>query len=409
MEINDIKTRLSIETVLHRYNLTSDKHHKTCCPFHQEKTPSFTVYPKTNTFHCFGCGISGDTIEFIQLKENITKHEAILKAQDFIGVPPVLRPEPKPQKSIPPQETTSSEPVKELPRLAVMSKIMQETMANFKRTDTGEKYICSRSLDPLKFEIGYIGRTVGMQWNKPLQQSAINIGFLKVNQHGNIAPKFTYCVVFFTKNEKGQVTDLYARSVIAKPEAESGKPACTNKSGRHFYLNGHHQGIYPHYPKPGTKKLILTECIIDCASLQQHETISKEYSLMALFGVNGFTAEIEESIKGLKELEEVILFFDGDKAGKEAINKIGQQLQALRPDVKISFVETPEDEDINSLAIGHNPEIFTHLLNERKPFSFLTELSEAASQSEEVTSPIKKEMHTNSKPSKHGQPKQINL
>jgi DNA primase len=87
MEISDIKNRLSIETVLHRYNLRLDKHHKTCCPFHQEKTPSFTIYPKTNTFHCFGCGISGDTIEFIQLKENITKHEAILKAQDFIGLP----------------------------------------------------------------------------------------------------------------------------------------------------------------------------------------------------------------------------------------------------------------------------------------------------------------------------------
>jgi DNA primase len=383
MEIADIKPRLSIETVLHRYNLTCDKHHKTCCPFHKEKTPSFTIYPKTNTFHCFGCGVSGDTIEFIQLKENITKHEAILKAQDFIGMPPILRPEPKLQRPIPQEEHNNSEPTKELPRLAVMSKIMQETMANFKRKDTGEKYARSRNLDPLKLEIGYIGSKLGMQWNKPLQQSAINIGFLKVNQHGNIAPKFTSCVVFFTKNEKGQVTDLYARSVIAKPEAESGK---------HFYLNGHHQGIYPNYPKPGTKKLILTECIIDCATLEQYETISKEYSLIALFGVNGFTAEIEESIKGLKELEEIILFFDGDKAGKEAINKIGQQLQALRPDVKISYVETPEGEDINSLTQGHEPEIFTHLINERKPFSFLTELSEAASRSEGVTKSDKKEI-----------------
>jgi len=94
---------------------------------------------------------------------------------------------------------------------------------------------------------------------------------------------------------------------------------------------------------------------------------------MALFGVNGFTAEIEESIKGLKELDEIILFFDGDKAGKEGVNKTGQQLQALRPDIKVSFVETPAGEDINSLSIGHEPEIFTHLVNERKPFSFLTE------------------------------------
>jgi DNA primase len=65
MEIPDIKAKLSISTILNHYNLTPGKHNKLCCPFHEEKTPSFTIYPKTNTFHCFGCGKNGDTIEFI--------------------------------------------------------------------------------------------------------------------------------------------------------------------------------------------------------------------------------------------------------------------------------------------------------------------------------------------------------
>jgi DNA primase len=364
MEIKDIKAKLSIEYVLNHYNIETDKHHKTSCPFHEDKTPSFTIYPKTNTFHCFGCGISGDTIEFIQLKENITKHEAILKAQDFIGVPPILRPQPKPEKPTPPEERSNNEASKELPRLAVMSKIAQDTKTSFKRTEAAQAYIKSRKLNADKIEIGYIGRELGKGWNKPLQQSGLKLGILKQNPQNIITPKFSQCIVFFTKNEKGQVTELYARSVVAKPEAESGK---------HFYLNGQHQGIYPCYPKTDTKKLILTECIIDCATLQQHETISKDYSLIALFGVNGFTAEIEEAIKGLKELEEVILFFDGDKAGKEAIPTISRKLQTIKPEVKITYIETPEGEDINSLAQGHEPEIFTHLINQRKPFSFLTE------------------------------------
>jgi len=46
MEIKDIKARLSIENVLNYYNIKTNKHHKTCCPFHQEKTPSFTIYGK---------------------------------------------------------------------------------------------------------------------------------------------------------------------------------------------------------------------------------------------------------------------------------------------------------------------------------------------------------------------------
>lgn len=364
MEIKDIKARLSIENVLNHYNLTPDKHHKTCCPFHSEKTPSFTIYPKTNTFHCFGCGISGDTIEFIQLKENITKHEAILKAQDFIGVPPILRPEPKPNRPTPPEPGTNHDPAKELPRLAVMSKIMMDARANLKRTDNPQQYLKNRKLDPEGLEIGYIGPRFGKEWNQPLKESALKLGILKQSASGVISPKFTNCVLFFTKNEKGQAVDLYARSILTPSEAESGK---------HFYLNGQHQGIYPHYPKPDTKKLILTECIIDCTTLQQHETIGKEYSLIALFGVNGLTAEIEEAIKGLKELDEIILFFDGDKAGKEAIHKTGERIKALRPDIQISYIETPEDEDINSLAQGYDPEIFTHLINDRKPFSFLTE------------------------------------
>ena len=382
MEIQDIKTKLSIETVLTHYNLSTDRHNKTCCPFHNEKTASFTVYPKTNTFHCFGCGVSGDTIELIQLKENISKHEAILKAQDFIGVPPdinnpQIKPKPRPEEPEPPQE-----PIKELSRIAVMSKILQDSRTNFKRTDKAQEYIKSRRLDAEKLEIGYIGSTFGKEWNKLLKESALKLGILKHGQQHNTVPKFTGCIVFFTRNEKGQITDLYARSILSTTQAETGK---------HFYLNGHHQGIYPHYPKPDTKKLILTECIIDCASLQQIESITKEYSLIALFGVNGLTSEIEEAIRGLKELDEIILFFDGDKAGKEAINKTGQRLQVLRADIKISFVETPENEDINSLSQGHEPELFTHLISERKNFFLLNELSGAFSRPEGVTPSDKKE------------------
>ena len=385
MEIKDIKARLSIESVLNHYNIKTNRHNKTCCPFHEEKTPSFTVYPKTNSFHCFGCDKSGDTIEFIQLKEKCTKYEAILKARNFIGVPPNIKdpdtkPKPKPEPPQPeqepelPEEPNNFEPTKELPRLAVLSKIVQDTKASYKRTEQARQYITGRKLDPEKLEIGYIGRELGKGWNSALQQSGLKLGMLKQNKQNVITPKFTHCIVFFTKNEKGQVTDIYGRSIVAPSEAETGK---------HFYLNGHHQGIYPNYPKPNTRKLILTECIIDCATLQQIESIVKEYGLIALFGVNGLTSEIEVSIRELKELDEIILFFDGDKAGKEATNKTGERIKALRPDIKISFVETPEDEDINSLAQGHEPEIFTHLISQRKPLSFLTEPQEPGAKNED--------------------------
>jgi DNA primase len=65
MEINEIKNRLPILQVLAHYKIQPDKHHQINCPFHQDDKPSCKIYPGTNTYHCFACGKTGDTIQFI--------------------------------------------------------------------------------------------------------------------------------------------------------------------------------------------------------------------------------------------------------------------------------------------------------------------------------------------------------
>jgi DNA primase len=73
MEITQIKKSLSIRKVLHHYNLEPDKNNMIRCPFHNDKTPSMKIYPDTDTWTCFSSNCkagSGDTIEFIQKKEN---------------------------------------------------------------------------------------------------------------------------------------------------------------------------------------------------------------------------------------------------------------------------------------------------------------------------------------------------
>jgi len=72
MEISEIKAELSLETVLEHYNLLPDRNSRLCCPFHNDKTPSLQVYPKTNTWTCFSSNCdagSGDQIEMIQRME----------------------------------------------------------------------------------------------------------------------------------------------------------------------------------------------------------------------------------------------------------------------------------------------------------------------------------------------------
>lgn len=70
-------------------------------------------------------------------------------------------------------------------------------------------------------------------------------------------------------------------------------------------------------------------------------------------------------IKTLPELQEVILFLDGDEAGRAATEQLAEKLRTLRRELRISAVVTPQGEDVNSLLTGHEPSIFNHLIQER--------------------------------------------
>src|SRR5450432_4636032 len=87
MELKEIKQLLSITEVLHHYSLKPDNNHRLHCPFHPDKTPSLQVYPKTNTYCCCSSNCAagtGDQVQFIELIEKCTKHEALVKATTLV-------------------------------------------------------------------------------------------------------------------------------------------------------------------------------------------------------------------------------------------------------------------------------------------------------------------------------------
>jgi hypothetical protein len=92
-------------------------------------------------------------------------------------------------------------------------------------------------LTRIKWKLDISGPTLAKTWNKQLQESGLQLGILKESRQNTVVPKFKNCVLFFTKNEKGQIIDIYGRSI--NPNGE----------GKHFYLSGKHQGIYPSYPE----------------------------------------------------------------------------------------------------------------------------------------------------------------
>jgi DNA primase len=344
MEIAEIKEQLTITQVLDHYNLTPDKNNMLHCPFHEDKTPSLQIYPKTNTFCCFSSNCTagtGDVIDFIGLQEKTSKREAILKAKSLLGY----------------TETKTIQP-ETFSRTSVLARYVEGCKKSIAFSERARLYATQRSLDWQVLKIGYSDK-IPEAWNKAFKDSAVETGLLNKTDDGRYLNRFKGCLVFTLQNAQGHPAGIYGRNI------DKGHAYDKSSAGRHYYLPGTHQGLYPQYPKPETTKLILTEAVIDAATLYQHTFITNEYSVLACYGTNGFTAEHEQAINELKHLEEVILFFDGDEAGKEGIKKIAARLKDLRNDITISEVNTPEREDINSLAQAHEKEIFTHLLTAR--------------------------------------------
>jgi len=282
-------------------------------------------------------------------KENLSKHEAILKATELAG-----------------GTVINNKPVSELSRIAVLTKIFTYFKNGVHNSNPAKEYLQKRRLDFNKTEVGYNSGQFhhGKRNDKHLVQSCIKYGLLldlgTKSRTGNPAykPFGKCCICFALRNKQNQITGLYFRSTLE------------NKNQRHFYLKDR-QGLYPNYPPAETKKLILTESIIDAATLLEQNEIKNKYEILSLYGTNGLTEEHQKAIRELFELEEIIFFLNGDQAGIKAVQKYAPMLKGEYPNLKITQVEVPENEDVNSLLQGHSPEILTHLIETRKEYNFL--------------------------------------
>lgn len=323
MEINDIKQRLPILMVLTYYKIQPDKHNQVLCPFHEDEKASCKIYPETNTYHCFACGKTGDAIQFIQDKEGITKYEAIKKAESFINPPQI--PTPKPDKPQPKPE----------PAEKPFTELFKYFLQSIARSQNAQNYCQQRSLDYKTLEIGY---NSAEKWNKLKQ-----------------------CVVFPLKDKTGNIVSLYGRRITESK-------GYNLEYGKHYYSENR-SGLYPSYPNETTETLIITEAIIDAATLLQLPEIANQFTILAAYGTNGLTKEHKATIAGLKQLKEIIFFFDGDTAGRTAVKDHSEELTRLFLGIAITTIETPQDEDINSLFVKYGSECLMQLINERKPIT----------------------------------------
>lgn len=354
MDIATIKQSLTLSAVLLHYGLKPDKYLRLHCPFHTDKTPSLQVYYKTHTCYCFSsnCKTHGkalDVIDFVMYMDGSTKHEAIEKCKQLIG------------------GVTPAAPV-----TASRASLLGNMFIYFKNavhnSKPAQEYLQARGLDATRLEIGYNTAQFhhGNRKDETLIASCVQVGLLSPwgtnNRDGGQAykPFAKYCLVFPLRDRAHQVVGLYFRSTV------------NDSDQKHFYLKDR-QGLYPGYPGADTRRLILTEAIIDAATLLQQPAITTDYSVLSCYGTNGFTKEHHRAIAALPALQEIIFAFDGDEAGSKAVAKYGAALREQLPHIAMTTLVLPAGEDLNSLAMTHEPDIFIHLLESRTDLLFSIE------------------------------------
>jgi DNA primase len=317
MTIQDIKKQLSITAVLAHYGITHIRNNQINCPFHEDLTPSMQVYEDKGLVYCHSsnCKNGGkhlDQIEIIQQKGNCTKHEAIKKAESLITNQIIEMP----IKSILMEEVNHQD---------IFTKLQQ----SFVKSDKAQAYAKDRNINHAKLEIGY---------NTPT---------------GTVFKSLKNCIIFPLKNNLNEIVSLYGRSID------------NNDKAKHYY-SSNRKGLY-HNTTAETQTLIITESIIDSATIQVHTN----FETLAMYGTNGYNQEHEELLKSLPNLKEIIFFLDGDEAGGTATANHSKTIHQLLPHIIISKVNTPDDEDINSLTISHpstssgQAEILNHLIQNR--------------------------------------------
>ena len=384
MEIKDIKQRLSLAEVLQHYQL-QPKNNMLKCFYHEDKTASLQVNLEKNFYKCHSCGKIGDQIQFIEDFEKLSKHEAIKKAKSLVDSCQLIV-----DGKIP--TTKHHQPTINTEFLGRMFALFRK---GFYGSPPAKEYAEYRKLNVALgankegLEIGFNSGQFhhGTRKDENLINQCLEYGLLidkgltgrtGEKAYGVFANK---CLIFPLRNKQNEIVSIYGRSILDKDNS------------KHFYLKNR-KGIYPGYPSKETQKLILTEAIIDCASLLQIKEIKDHYSLISCFGTNGLNDEILQTIKELPKLEEIIFCFDNDDAGRMAVAKCSNLLMEQCNNVKTTSVELPNN-DINETLQLHDESIFVELLNNRKEIFLSTEA--------EVRHPIKEEKTEQKKSAKSAQ------
>ncbi|MFW3897916.1 DNA primase [Pseudomonas putida] len=374
--IDDLLNRTDIvDVVSSRVQLKkAGKNLTACCPFHKEKTPSFSVSPDKQFYYCFGCGAGGNALGFIMDHDNLDFPQAVEELAKAAGMEV---PREESGRGHKPRQPTDS-PL--YPLLAAAAEFYRQALKSHPTRKAAVEYLKGRGLS------GEIARDFGLGFAPPgwdnlfkhlgsdsLQQKAmIDAGLLIENaESGKRYDRFRDRVMFPIRDSRGRVIAFGGRVL------GDDKPKYLNSPETPVFHKG--QELYGLYEarkfNRNLDEIIVVEGYMDVIALAQQGL----RNAVATLG----TATSEEHLKRLFRVVPSVLFcFDGDQAGRNAAwRALEATLSSLQDGRKARFLFLPEGEDPDSLVRAEGTDAFRARINQHaQPLAdyFFQQLTEEA-------------------------------
>src|SRR5210317_1118041 len=333
--IDDLIARADIvEVVGRRVQLKkAGREFKACCPFHDEKTPSFTVSPGKGFYHCFGCGAHGTAIGFLMEYDHMSFVEAIESLAGTMGV------------DVPRSE--SDKPARRYDELfSLLDSISRHWQERLKESPTAVEYVKNRGIDgstAKRFGIGYAPdgwSNVLDKFGKSTEaaQRLLATGMIIEKDNGKHYDRFRDRIMFPIRDARGRTIGFGGRALgDGEPKYLNSPETVLFHKGRELY------GLYEaRQALRSIDQLVVVEGYMDAVALARHGI---DFAVATLG-----TATTPEHLNRLFRLTENVCFaFDGDRAGRKAAwRALENALPLIREGRQIRFMFLPEGHDPDS-------------------------------------------------------------
>lgn len=362
--IDDLLERIDIVDVIDsRVKLKkAGKNYSACCPFHDEKTPSFTVSPDKQFYYCFGCGASGNSVGFVMDYERISFPEAIESLAKVAGVDVPKEKAKTPQAQA--YEDAREKARKTLYKLMEQANdFYQQQLREHPNKNTAVSYLKNRGLSgqiAKDFGIGYA--PVG--WDNLIKQLAtsnehqdllLEGGMIIHNEEKDrFYDRFRERIMFPIRDSRGRVIGFGGRVLNdEKPKYLNSPETSIFHKGQELYGLYEARQAYRQLPR-----LLVVEGYMDVVALAQYGI---RYGVATL----GTACSEEHLRRGFRFTSEIVFCFDGDAAGRKAARRAMENaLPAMEDGRQIKFLYLPEGEDPDTLIRQIGDQKFTRLIEE---------------------------------------------